>query len=144
MKLKKTNFLLFLSKCKHWCILPYLRFFALQLSLLSSCLCIYIAGVCWNRRMHYYPFLDHLEPIMVESSLVVLCLEDRTPIEVGWQVPLVRFNPFIHWFVIGIWEYDYLIEWFNMRLSGQTRGIWRIPDGKVGERSVFMFGASRW
>jgi hypothetical protein len=33
MKLKKTNFLLFLSKGKHRCIPPYLRFFALQLSL---------------------------------------------------------------------------------------------------------------
>jgi hypothetical protein len=23
---------------------------------------------------------------------------------------------------------------------GQTKGMWRIPDGKVRERSVFMFG----
>jgi hypothetical protein len=31
---------------------------------------------------------------MVESLLVVLCLADRTLVEVGWQVPLVRFSAF--------------------------------------------------
>jgi hypothetical protein len=44
--------------------------------------------------MHYYPFLDHLEPIVVESPLVVLCLADRTLVEVEWQVPLTRFRAF--------------------------------------------------
>jgi hypothetical protein len=44
--------------------------------------------------MHYYPFYCHLDPIMVESLLVVLCLADRTLVEVGWQVPLVRFSAF--------------------------------------------------
>jgi hypothetical protein len=44
--------------------------------------------------MHYYLFLDHLDPIMVESLLIVLCLVDRTPVEVGWQVPLTRFSAF--------------------------------------------------
>jgi hypothetical protein len=44
--------------------------------------------------MHYYPFLDHLDPIMVENLLVVLCLADRTLVEVEWQVPLVRFKAF--------------------------------------------------
>jgi hypothetical protein len=44
--------------------------------------------------MHYYPFLDHLDPIVVERLLVVLCLADRTPVEVEWQVPLVRFRSF--------------------------------------------------
>jgi hypothetical protein len=33
-----------------------------------------------------------------------------------------------------------LIEWFNMRLGRATRGKLRIPDGKVGERFVVMFG----
>jgi hypothetical protein len=28
-----------------------------------------------------------------------------------------------------------------MRSSGATRGKWRILDGKVGERSVVIFGA---
>jgi hypothetical protein len=28
-----------------------------------------------------------------------------------------------------------------MRSGGATRGKWRIQDGKVGERSVVMFGA---
>jgi hypothetical protein len=44
--------------------------------------------------MHYYPFLDHLDPIMVESPLVMLCLADRTMVEVEWQVPLMRFRAF--------------------------------------------------
>jgi hypothetical protein len=44
--------------------------------------------------MHYYPFLDHLEPIVVESPLVVLCLVGRTSVEVRWQVPLMRFRAF--------------------------------------------------
>jgi hypothetical protein len=30
-----------------------------------------------------------------------------------------------------------------MRPGGATRGKWRIPDGKVGERYVFMFGAPK-
>jgi hypothetical protein len=30
-----------------------------------------------------------------------------------------------------------------MRLGGATRGKWRILDRKVGERSIFMFGAPK-
>jgi hypothetical protein len=30
-----------------------------------------------------------------------------------------------------------------MRPSKATRGKWRIPDDKVGERSIFMFGAPK-
>jgi hypothetical protein len=30
-----------------------------------------------------------------------------------------------------------------MRLGGETRRKWRISDGKVGERSVVMFRASK-
>jgi hypothetical protein len=44
--------------------------------------------------MHYYPFLYHLDPIVVESPLVVLCLADRTTVEAEWQVPIVRFRTF--------------------------------------------------
>jgi hypothetical protein len=33
--------------------------------------------------------------------------------------------------------------WFNMRTDEAVRGQWRIPDGKVGERSVVMFRASK-
>jgi hypothetical protein len=40
------------------------------------------------------PFLYHLDPIMVENTLVVLCLADRTLVEIEWQVPLVRFRAF--------------------------------------------------
>jgi hypothetical protein len=43
--------------------------------------------------MHYYPFLDHLEPIVLESLLVELSLA-APPVEVGWQVPLARFRAF--------------------------------------------------
>jgi hypothetical protein len=28
-------------------------------------------------------------------------------------------------------------------MDGETRGKWRILDGKVGERSIFMFGAPK-
>jgi hypothetical protein len=31
--------------------------------------------------------------------------------------------------------------WHNVRLGGATIGKWRIPDGKVGERYVVIFGA---
>jgi hypothetical protein len=27
---------------------------------------------------------------------------------------------------------------------GKTSGMWRIPDGKIGEMSIFMFRALRW
>jgi hypothetical protein len=52
--------------------------------------------------MHCYPFVYHLDHIVVENSLVVLCLADRTPVEVEWQVPLVRLGLFIPWFMNGI------------------------------------------
>jgi hypothetical protein len=48
----------------------------------------------------YYTFLYHLEPIVVKNLFVVLCLVDRTPVEVEWQIPLMRFMTFIPWFVI--------------------------------------------
>jgi hypothetical protein len=44
--------------------------------------------------MHYYPLYYHLDPVVVESLLVVLRLTDRTPVEVDWQVPLARFRTF--------------------------------------------------
>jgi hypothetical protein len=50
----------------------------------------------------HYTFLYHLDPIMVKNLLVVLCLVDRTPIEVKWQFPLARFRTFIPWFMIGM------------------------------------------
>jgi hypothetical protein len=31
----------------------------------------------------------------------------------------------------------------ELRLGGATRGKWRIPGWKVGEMSVFMFGAPK-
>jgi hypothetical protein len=48
------------------------------------------------------PFIYHLDPIMVENPLVVLCLVNRTPVEIEWQIPLVRFRTFIPWFEIGM------------------------------------------
>jgi hypothetical protein len=30
-----------------------------------------------------------------------------------------------------------------MRSGGATRGKWRIPDGKISEWSIFMFGAPK-
>jgi hypothetical protein len=40
------------------------------------------------------PFLYHLAPIMVENPLVVLCVADRTSVEIEWQVPLMKFRAF--------------------------------------------------
>jgi hypothetical protein len=40
------------------------------------------------------PFVYHLVPIVVENPLVVLCLADRTLVQVDWQVPLARFRDF--------------------------------------------------
>jgi hypothetical protein len=42
----------------------------------------------------HYTFVYHLDPIIVENPLVMLCLVDRTPVEVEWQTPLMRFRAF--------------------------------------------------
>jgi hypothetical protein len=39
-------------------------------------------------------FVYHLDPVVVENLLVVLCLADRTTVEVEWQVPLAGFRAF--------------------------------------------------
>jgi hypothetical protein len=46
------------------------------------------------------PFVYHFDPIVMENPLVMLCLVDRTPIEIEWQTPLTRFRAFIPWFEI--------------------------------------------
>jgi hypothetical protein len=38
------------------------------------------------------PLVYHLDSIMMENLLGVLCLIDRTLVEVEWQVPLMRFR----------------------------------------------------
>jgi hypothetical protein len=48
------------------------------------------------------PFIYHLHPIVVENPLEVICLVDRTLVEVEWRVPLMRFRAFIPWFEIGM------------------------------------------
>jgi hypothetical protein len=48
------------------------------------------------------PFIYHLDPIVVENPLVVLCLVDRTSVEVERQVSLMRFRAFIPWVEIGM------------------------------------------
>jgi hypothetical protein len=50
---------------------------------------------------------------------------------------------FIPWFMFGMFENLTSDRWFNMRLGGATWGKWRIPDGKVEERSVAMFRAPK-
>jgi hypothetical protein len=52
--------------------------------------------------MHYYPLCSTLDPIVVESPLVVLCLVDITLVEVDWQVPLARFSAFYTLVHIGM------------------------------------------
>jgi hypothetical protein len=48
------------------------------------------------------PVVYHLAPIVVENLLVVLCLVDRAPVEVGWLTPLARFRVFVPWFESGM------------------------------------------
>jgi hypothetical protein len=48
------------------------------------------------------PLVYHFAPIVVENLLIVLCLVDRTLVEVEWQTPLMRFRAFIPWFEIGM------------------------------------------
>jgi hypothetical protein len=36
--------------------------------------------------------------------LVVLCLVDRTLVEVEWQIPLTRFRAFVSWCEIGMFR----------------------------------------
>jgi hypothetical protein len=43
-------------------------------------------------------FVYHLALIVVKNPLVVLCLMDRTPVDVEWQTLLARFRAFIPWF----------------------------------------------
>jgi hypothetical protein len=61
-------------------------------------LCVYVIGVEWNPRSY-----------VVEDLLVVLCLADRTPVEVEWQTPLVRFRAFLY---PGL-----RLEWFEKMIS---------------------------
>jgi hypothetical protein len=43
-----------------------------------------------------------------------------------------------------MWFMTFAFEmWHNLRLGRPTREKWRISDGKVGEWSVFMFGAPK-
>jgi hypothetical protein len=46
---------------------------------------------------------------MMENLLVVLCLTDKTLVEVKWQVPLVRFSAFLY---PGL-----RLEWFEKMIS---------------------------
>jgi hypothetical protein len=100
MNLKKTNFVPFLSKGKHRCIPPCIGF--------SLNNCHYVIVGCAFTLQEFIetlecmtPFVYHLDPIMMENPLVVLCLVDGTPVEVEWQISLLIFRAFIPWFVNG-------------------------------------------
>jgi hypothetical protein len=60
----------------------------------------------------------------------VLCLADRTLVEVEWQVPLMRLGLLYP----GSWLDDLRIgivdSCFNMRPGRAISGKWRILDGK--------------
>jgi hypothetical protein len=93
VKLKKTNFLPFLSKGKHRYIPPPLRILLYN--------CYYVIVDCAFTFQEFIETLEcittfvyHLDPIVVENSFVVLCLENRTLVEVEWQVPLTRLEIF--------------------------------------------------
>jgi hypothetical protein len=57
------------------------------------------------------PFVYHLDPIVVENPLVMLCLVDRTPVEVEWQAPLARFRAF--YTLVRGWNIENLNSWQN-------------------------------
>jgi hypothetical protein len=57
----------------------------------------------------HYTLLYHIGPIMVENPLVMLYLVDRTPVEVEWQTPLVRFRAF--YTLVQDWNVEYLNSW---------------------------------
>jgi hypothetical protein len=54
-----------------------------------------------GKKMFPYPYPSgrvpdgYRVPVPELPSLVVLCLVDRTPVEVEWQTPLTRFRAFI-------------------------------------------------
>jgi hypothetical protein len=75
MKLEKTNFLLFISKGKYQCISPLYKFYFITiLKLLLTC--AFMLSELNETLECIIPFLYHLDPIMVEILLVVLCLAD--------------------------------------------------------------------
>jgi hypothetical protein len=101
MKLKKTNFLLFLSEGKHWCIPPPLGV------LLYNChYCIVDCAYTLYELIEALECITtlciSLDPIVVENSLVVLRLVDITLVKDEWQVPLTRLGLFILWFMNGM------------------------------------------
>jgi hypothetical protein len=68
----------------------------------------------------------------------MLCLVDRSAVEVEWQIPLVRVRAFIpYWFAWNDLRIGTDGRWFNMRLGEATRGKWRIPDERV--RVVYFY-----
>jgi hypothetical protein len=72
----------------------------------------------------------------------MLCLVDRISIEDEWSKTTrdkaLSFDGGPMWYKLLAFKFV-----ANMRPGGATRGKWRIPDGKVGERSVVMFGAPK-
>jgi hypothetical protein len=80
IKPKKTNFLPLLSKGKHRCIPPPLGILLYNRH--------YVIIACAFMLQELNETLECIVP------LVVLCLADRTSVEVEWQFPLTRFRAF--------------------------------------------------
>jgi hypothetical protein len=94
MKLKKTDFLPFLSKDKHQYIPPSLEILLYNYHYVIVD-CAFMFEEFIETLECITPFVYHLDPIVVQNSLVVLCLAYRTPIEVECHVSLARLELFI-------------------------------------------------
>jgi hypothetical protein len=70
------------------------------------------------------------------------CLVGRISVEDEWSENtrdrVLSSDGGSMWYKLLVFEFV-----TNMRPGGATRGKWRIPDGKDGERSVVMFGAPK-
>jgi hypothetical protein len=54
----------------------------------------------------HYTSVHHLDPIVVEHLLVVLCIADRTLVEAKLWVPLMRFRAF--YTLVLVWNIENL------------------------------------
>jgi hypothetical protein len=133
MKLKKTNFLLFLSEGKHWCIPPPLGVLLYN--------CHYCIVDCAYTLYELIEALECITTLCISpwsyrggkffSSATLSGYNSGKSRVAGSTHEIRAFYTLVHeWDGLIIWIVD---KWFNMRPGGATSGKWRISDGKVGE-----------
>jgi hypothetical protein len=62
--------------------------------------------------------------------------------EAKWLEIAHDMTPFLNGGSMWLWLLQFGM-WHELRLGRVTKGKWRTPDGKVGEWSIFMFGAPK-